>query len=164
MKEVDPAELAAMNRDADRAAAELADARVDVMAYACLVAVMAEGHGAHRAIETRLHAVATDNRCTADVLSSAGALVEALHELHAQRVSIITPYMKPLTNLVVSYLEAENIEVHDAISLEVADNLAVGRLDPRHCPASPTSSTQRRRRRRALRLRPDASEPPRLVI
>ena len=135
MKEVDPAQLAAMNRDADRAAIELADASVDVMAYACLVAVVAEGHGAHRGIETRLQHLAADNGCDVDVLSSAGALVDGLHELGARRVSIITPYMKPLTDLVISYLEAEGVEVHDAISLEVSDNLAVGRLDPAQLPA-----------------------------
>jgi maleate isomerase len=134
MKEVDPAQLAAMNRDADRATVELADADVDVMAYACLVAVMAEGHGAHRGIEARLQRIAADGGCSATVLSSAGALIEGLHQLGATRVSIITPYLKPLTALVVSYLEAEGIEVRDAISLEVSDNLAVGRLDPDQLP------------------------------
>ena len=38
---VTPAALAAMNEAADRSAAELADADCDVLAYACLVAVMA---------------------------------------------------------------------------------------------------------------------------
>jgi maleate isomerase len=37
--------------------------------------------------------------------------------------------MKPLTEMVVAYLNAEGIQVQDAISLEVEDNLAVGRLD-----------------------------------
>jgi maleate isomerase len=134
MKEVDPAQLAAMNRDADRAAAELADADVDVMAYACLVAVMAEGPGAHRHIEARLQGIAADNGARAEIVSSAGALIDGLRALGARRVSIITPYMKPLTNLVVAYLESEGVEVHDAISLEVPDNLAVGRLDPAQLP------------------------------
>jgi len=35
---------------------------------------------------------------------------------------------------VAQYLEAEGIEIQDAISLEVDDNLAVGRLDPRDLP------------------------------
>ncbi|MFJ8113668.1 Asp/Glu racemase, partial [Streptomyces sp. NPDC096132] len=54
MKTVSAEELAAMNADADRAAVELADAAVDVMAYACLVAIMSQGRGAHRDIEERL--------------------------------------------------------------------------------------------------------------
>ena len=40
MKKVTPEELAAMDRDSDRCAAELADANVDVLGYACLVAIM----------------------------------------------------------------------------------------------------------------------------
>ncbi|MGP4084948.1 Asp/Glu racemase, partial [Streptomyces sp. KR55] len=50
MKTVSAEELAAMNADADRAAIELADADVDVMAYACLVAIMSQGRGIHREI------------------------------------------------------------------------------------------------------------------
>jgi maleate isomerase len=49
-------------------------------------------------------------------------------------VALIAPYVKPLTKLVVDYLTDCNIEVVDAISLEVADNLAVGRLDPLNLP------------------------------
>jgi maleate isomerase len=38
--------------------------------------------------------------------------------------------MKPLTQLVADYIEDAGIEVVDALSLEVPDNLAVARLDP----------------------------------
>jgi maleate isomerase len=46
----------------------------------------------------------------------------------------VTPYMKPLTRLVADYIEQAGIEVHDAISLEVSDNRAVGQLDPVDLP------------------------------
>jgi maleate isomerase len=39
--------------------------------------------------------------------------------------------MKPLTQLVIDYIEHEGIEVVDSISLEIADNLEVGRQDAR---------------------------------
>ena len=64
------------------------------------------------------------------VISSAGALVEALHHLGAKKISVITPYVPALTEMVCDYIRTEGIEVHDTISLGVADNLAVGRLDP----------------------------------
>ncbi|MEU9919586.1 Asp/Glu racemase [Streptomyces sp. NPDC051001] len=134
MKTVSAEELAAMNADADRAAVELADAAVDVMAYACLVAIMSQGRGAHRGIEERLTQTAANAGAPVDIVSSAGALVTGLHHLGARKVSIVTPYMKPLTALVADYIEAEGIEVQDAISLEVDDNLAVGRLDPTNLP------------------------------
>jgi maleate isomerase len=48
----------------------------------------------------------------------------------ARRVAMVTPYMKPLTRLVAEYVEDAGVEVCDALSLEVSDNLAVARLDP----------------------------------
>ncbi|SOJ52761.1 Maleate isomerase [Mycobacterium simulans] len=134
MKTVEPSELAAMNVDAERATIELADAAVDVMAYACLVAVMAEGVGAHPAVEARLTATAAAAGDPVDVVSSAGALIESLHYLGVTKTAIVAPYVKQLTTLVIDYIEADGIQVHDAISLEVDDNLAVGRLDPRELP------------------------------
>jgi maleate isomerase len=57
MKKVTKEELAAMDADSDRCAAELADARVDVLGYACLVAIMSMGKGYHCQSEQRLTAV-----------------------------------------------------------------------------------------------------------
>jgi maleate isomerase len=134
MKQVSADQLAAMNADADRATVELADADVDVMAYACLVAIMSQGPGAHREIEERLAAAAAADGAPVDIVSSAGALVDGLHHIGARKVSLVTPYLKPLTQSVVEYIEGEGIEVQDAISLEVDDNLEVGRLDSSNLP------------------------------
>jgi maleate isomerase len=91
---------------------------------------MAEGKGAHEAAEERLaNALAAAGSPTA-VTSSAGALVRTLQRLGARRVAIVTPYLKPLTGMVADYLAAYGIEVVDSVSLEVADNVEVGRLDP----------------------------------
>src|SRR6476659_2821292 len=57
MKKVTKEELAAMDADSDRCAAELSDARVDVIGYACLVAIMSMGKGYHRQSERRLNDV-----------------------------------------------------------------------------------------------------------
>jgi maleate isomerase len=130
MHRVTREELVAMNAESLRCAAELADARVDVMSTACLVAIMAMGHGYHRAVEKELTEVARANHCLAPVLTSAGALVDGLKILGAKKVSLLAPYMCNLTDLVVSYIESEGIEVIDAISFEIADNLEVGRRDP----------------------------------
>ncbi|CAM3886156.1 maleate cis-trans isomerase family protein [Xenorhabdus thuongxuanensis] len=130
MKTVTKTELAAMDADSDRCAQELSDAAVDVLGYACLVAIMSMGQGYHRISEKRLHLRTVENRHPAPVVTSAGALVDGLHALGAKRISILTPYMKPLTQLVIDYIENEGIEVIDSISLEIPDNLAVGRQDP----------------------------------
>lgn len=131
MQKVTKQELEAMDRDSVRCAVELADARVDVLGYACLVAIMSMGLGYHKVAEARLHQRTVEVGGAAPVVTSAGALVDGLKAIGARRVSILTPYMKPLTKLVIDYIENEGIEVVDSISLEIPDNLEVGRRDPR---------------------------------
>jgi len=130
MKKVVKEELEAMDRDSDRCALELSDARVDVLGYACLVAIMSMGLGYHRESEKRLHQRTLDNGAEAPVVTSAGALVEGLQALGAKRIVVLCPYLKPLTQLVVDYLKAEGFEVLDHVALEIPDNLEVGRHDP----------------------------------
>lgn len=130
MKKVTKEELALMDSDSDRCALELSDAAVDVLGYACLVAIMSMGNGYHRVSERRLFQRTVENGHPAPVVTSAGALVDGLHAMGAKRVSILTPYMKPLTQLVIDYIESEGIEVIDSISLEIPDNLDVGRQNP----------------------------------
>ena len=131
MKHVTKEELARMDSDSGRCALELSDARVDVLGYACLVAIMSMGRGYHRVSEERLRALTLENEAPAPVVTSAGALVQGLQAIGAKKIAVLAPYMKPLTALVVDYLEHEGIEVLDAISLEISDNLEVGARDPR---------------------------------
>ncbi len=130
MMHVTKEELKKMDESSDRCAVELSDARCDVLAYACLVAIMAQGANYHCISEERLTKAVKDNGSPASVISSAGALIDGVNTIGAKKVAIITPYMKPLTDTVIEYIQASGIEVTDSISLEVSDNLAVGRLDP----------------------------------
>ncbi|MFC5142881.1 Asp/Glu racemase [Actinomycetospora rhizophila] len=130
MQHVTPEQLKAMNEQATRAATELADARPDVVATACLVAIMAQGPGFHCTAEDDITGALRAEGSQAPVVSSAGALISGIAALGAKRVAIVTPYMKPLTQAVVDYLTDAGIEVVDSLSLEVPDNLAVARLDP----------------------------------
>jgi len=130
MQHVTPEQLRLMNEQTPRAAAELADARPDVVATACLVAIMAQGPGYHCTAENDITTALRANGSPAPVVSSAGALLTGIAALDAKRVAIVTPYLKPLTDKVVAYLEDAGVEVVDALSLEVPDNLAVARLDP----------------------------------
>ena len=134
MKKVVKEELAAMDAQSDRCALELSDARVDVLGYACLVAIMAMGHGYHRVSEQRLTAHTRENGADAPVITSAGALVDGLKVLGAKRILVVAPYMLPLTELVVDYIRNEGFEVADFRALEIPDNLEVGRHDPARLP------------------------------
>ncbi|MFJ9124068.1 aspartate/glutamate racemase family protein [Streptomyces sp. NPDC102340] len=130
MKHVTPEELRAMNAQTERAVLELADARPDVVATACLVAIMAQGPGHHCTAEDEIKDVLRAQEALVPVVSSAGALLDGIAALGAKKVAIVTPYMKPLTQKVADYIEDAGVEVVDALSLEVPDNLAVARLDP----------------------------------
>ena len=122
-----------MDAESDRCALELSDARVDVLGYACLVAIMAMGHGYHRPVRSAPADAHRDNGGEAPVVTSAGALVDALKVIGAKRIALVAPYMKPLTELVVDYIRNEGYEVVEWRALEIPDNVEVGQ--PRSGPA-----------------------------
>lgn len=130
MKNVSKEELERMDDDSLRCAVELSDAAVEVQAYACLVAIMSRGVGYHKVSQKRLYDACVANRLPTPIVSSAGALVDSLHAIGAKKVSIICPYMKPLTKMVVDYIESEGIEVQDFMALEIQNNLQVAAQDP----------------------------------
>ena len=130
MKRVTQEELAAMDGDSVRCALELSDARVDVLVYACLVAIMSMGKGYHRQSDAKLHEASVENGAPAPVVTSAGALVDGLKTLGAKKISVIAPYVCSLTKLVCDYIETEGFQIVDSISLEIPDNLEVGAQDP----------------------------------
>ncbi|MGT2509393.1 maleate cis-trans isomerase family protein [Cupriavidus basilensis] len=123
-------ELEKMNRDMGRCALELADARVDVMSTACLVATMCMGMGYHRHVIEELGAAIVDAPYRPQIMTSAGALVEELKDFGARRISLMAPYCDALTKTVVEYIEHEGIEVKDVINFSILDNLEVGERDP----------------------------------
>ena len=134
---VDRESLDRMVGQVDRCAGELADARVDAIVYACLVAVMARGPGEHERVERQL-AEAARRADGGDydpaISSSAGALVRALDAHNLRKVAILTPYVEALTEQVVAYLTAAGLTVTDAMSLGVPDNVEVAQLDPLRLP------------------------------
>jgi maleate isomerase len=96
---------------------------------------MCRGVGAAAEVEGRLDAALSSAPRRPPVVSSAGALVDALRALEAKRVALITPYLRPLAEQVADTVRGEGFEVTDLVALEVADNVAVGRLDPHELPA-----------------------------
>lgn len=128
MAKVSPAQLAAMNSQRERCILELGDADPDVILYACLVALMAAGPGEHQRVESIVAEQLATGGSETKVRSSAGALIEGVRALGARRIALVTPYMRPLAEKVVEYLEAEDLDVVDWRALEVEDNREVGRI------------------------------------
>lgn len=128
MHTVNPEQLLAMNAQRERSVLELADAGVDVLLYACLIALMVGDAGEHLRVEGLIAEQLAEGGSPARVRSSAGALVEGLTALGAHRIALVTPYVRPLAERVVAYLSAEGFDVIDWRALEVADNAEVGRI------------------------------------
>jgi maleate isomerase len=128
MHAVTPEQLRAMNAQRERCVLEIGDAAVDVVLYACLVAIMATGLGEHRNVELAIAEQLATGGSETRVLTSAGALVNALKDMGADRVALVMPYPDALARKVVAYLAAEGFEVTDWRALDVADNGAVGRI------------------------------------
>ena len=126
MQAVSPEQLRAMNAQRERCILELGDAGIDAILYACLVALMSVGPGEHQRVEGLVAEQLATGGSEAAVRSSAGALIEALRAIGARRIALVTPYLRPLAEQVVAYIEAEGIQVHDWRALEVADNAEVG--------------------------------------
>lgn len=126
MQAVSPEQLRAMNAQRERCILELGDAGVDAILYACLVALMVAGPGEHQRVEGLVAEQLATGGSDAAVRSSAGALIEGLQALDAENIVLVTPYMRPLAEKVVEYIEAEGIHVLDWRALEVSDNAEVG--------------------------------------
>ncbi len=130
MKKVTKEELEAMDAMSLKCAQELSDAHVDVMGYACLVAIMSMGRGYHCVSEVNLHQETIANGFPTPIVTSAGALINGLKVLGAKKVALITPYMRPLTDMVVDYIQDQGFEVTGSVALEIPDNLEVAAQDP----------------------------------
>jgi maleate isomerase len=125
MHTVSEEELRAMDGQRERCLDEIADASVDAVLYACLVALMAKGSGQHQRTETAVRAHFGQRGAAPLISSSAGALVAALRALDARRIGLVMPYVQPIARLVVDYLAAEDFDVVAWTALEVADNAEV---------------------------------------
>ena len=67
-------------------------------------------------------------------MTSAGALVDGLKVMRAKKIVVLTPYIKPLTKLIVDYIANEGYEVLDYVALEIPHNLDVARHDQNELP------------------------------
>ncbi|WP_049954842.1 maleate cis-trans isomerase family protein [Halostagnicola larsenii] len=132
MQSVTQEELEQMDEQSKHCATLLSDARCDVLAYACLIGIMAQGPGYHEESEAALHQQTVENGGDAPVVTSAGALVRAIKRLEADKIALIAPYVEELTQTMIDYFESAGVDVIDYETLECPDNLEVAQLDQRN--------------------------------
>jgi maleate isomerase len=107
------------------AAEDLATIRPDVVVFSCTSA------GALRGREYDARLCADIGRVTgAPVVSTLGAVGEALRATGARSVALVTPYPEPITQHVRASLEAEGFRVTTAAGLGLADSLDIAAVEP----------------------------------
>jgi maleate isomerase len=96
--------------------------RLDVVAFGCTSAsmVLGEGHVINRIKESR-----PDAACTTPITAAR----VALNSLGAQRVALLTPYLREITESMKDYLVARGINVVRMGSFEHSDDNEVARID-----------------------------------
>ena len=104
----------------------LVDARVELVAYACTSATLADGPEFDAAFCAEITA-----RSGLPAVTTAGALVEAIHRLDAKRVAFTSPYVAQLAAESVHFLEQCGIEVVSQLGFErELSSLEQNRLTP----------------------------------
>lgn len=93
--------------------ADLKDARVDIIAYGCTSATLSEGPEFDAEFSRSI-----TNDTGIPAVTTAGALVEAITAIGAQRVSFTSPYVKRLSREASDYLVASGFEVVNEVAFD----------------------------------------------
>jgi maleate isomerase len=103
----------------------LADAEVDVIGYGCTSGSFFKGKGHDREIEEKITEITG-----IPAVATAKAVIEALGELHINRVCVATPYKEEINRLEKKYLEQNEIDVLKIKGLNIVHNTEVGSKEP----------------------------------
>jgi maleate isomerase len=120
------ADYARMAEEAPGAVAILANAKADVIGYACGIGSLHEGPEAERRLMESLSVAAGG----IPVIGMAQAAVLEMQRHGARRVSVLTPYAASVNELVRLYLEATGFIVTGIFALPVDGAIAAAGLHP----------------------------------
>jgi maleate cis-trans isomerase len=115
--------LEEMEGEAEGAARLLKTAGVDLLAYGCTSGSLIGGVEWEENLRRRIEGAAE-----APAVTTAGAVVEGLRALGAERVSVFTPYVDAVNCLERRFLEAHGFRVDAMRGLGHTDNQVIGRV------------------------------------
>jgi len=123
LREVTPEALEEMAGEATRAARLLKTAKVDILAYGCTSGSLIRGVDWEKSLKRRLEETAG-----VPAVTTAGAVVDGLRTLGAERVSVFTPYTDVVNMHERLFLEAYGYTVDTIRGLGLTDNQRIGRV------------------------------------
>lgn len=123
LKATTPEELLKMGEHALEAAELLASGGVDLLCYGCTV-------------ETALVGIEYDKKLTEDLQKAtgvpartmAGGVVEALKELKAKKIAIVTPYIEEINKREKAFMEGIGFEVVYEKGLGISETLEIAKI------------------------------------
>ena len=127
---VTPEGLEEMAGEATRAAGLLKTACVDILAYGCTSGSLIKGVEWEKNLRRSLEEAAE-----VPVVTTAGAVVEGLRTLGAERVSVFTPYTDEVNAIEKDFLEAHGFKVDTIKGLRLTDNQRIGKVQDRRLEA-----------------------------
>ncbi len=124
LEETTPEKLVEMAEDAERAAALLETAEVDVIVYGCTTGSLVGGVEWEKRLVQRI-----EGETGVPTLTTIRAVVDALKTLDVGCVAVATPYIDDLNRLERAFLESQGIEVTDIRGLGFVRNVDIGRTE-----------------------------------
>jgi maleate isomerase len=121
LRAVTPEGLEEMAGEAEKAARLLKTADVDILAYGCTSGSLIRGVEWEKSLKRRL-----EETVGVPTVTTAGAVVEGLRTLGAERVSVFTPYTDAVNMHEKSFLEAHGYRVDTMRGLGLTDNQMIG--------------------------------------
>jgi maleate isomerase len=119
-------DLEAMNSEAEMAARYVGTAQVDAVAYACTSGSFIGGPGYDQALLARITAEAGG----VPAVGTSPAMVEALHAVDIQRVSVVTPYTDEINEGLTTFLTAHGFDVLSMAGQQIVPNVEIGAQAP----------------------------------
>ena len=125
LKATTPEELMKMGKHAIEAARMLASASVDLICYGCTVETVLQGIEYDRKLTREL-----EEATGIPAKTMAGGVLEALKELNARKIAIITPYIEEINKREKSFMEAVGYEVVYEKGLGISDTVEIAKISP----------------------------------
>jgi len=125
LEDVTPESLERMAGEAEQAAGLLSTADLDVMVFGCTSGSLIRGVEWEKSLVRK-----TEKASNTPTVTTAGAVVEALRALDAQKIRVFTPYTDAVNRLENTFLEAHGFQVDSIRGLGLVDNLKIGRVTP----------------------------------
>lgn len=109
---------------AEEAAAEVATANVDVIAFGCTTGSLVKGKGHDRQIADKIKALTS-----IPAVTTSTAVLSALRAFRITKVSLVTPYIDALNRKEVAFFEANGFHIVGVKSLELLHTSEIGRQE-----------------------------------